>query len=80
MRRWPKEKVECGHWHAQYTGTRRVVFGHDAVRGLVRVERGGRPWLMGLDTGCVYGGLLTGYILEEDTVLQVRAAQTYRAF
>ncbi len=77
MRRWPVESPECPRWHEVYTGDRRVVFGHDAVRGLVRVERDGEPLLIGLDTGCVYGGALSGYVLERDELLQVPAARVY---
>lgn len=65
-------------WTSVYAGSRRVVYGHDAVRGLVRVERDGQPWLMGLDSGCVYGGRLTGYVLETDEVVTVDAARVYK--
>jgi hypothetical protein len=78
MRRWPDEKATDPHWHSVYTGARRVIFGHDALRGLVRVERGGQPWLIGLDTGCVYGGALSGYLIDRDEVLSVKAARVYR--
>ncbi len=75
MRRWP---ADGPHWHEVYTGDQRVIFGHDAVRGLVRVERDGQPWLIGLDSGCVYGGALSGYLVETDELLQVPAARAYR--
>jgi hypothetical protein len=78
MRRWP-QNAEAPPWHAVYSGDRRVVFGHDARGGCVRVERAGTPWLVGLDTGCVYGGRLTGWLLEEDRLLHVPAARVYRA-
>lgn len=78
MRRWPKEHAWCPLWHEVYRGARRVVFGHDARRGLVRVERQGEPWLIGLDTGCVYGGCLSGYLVHSDQILQVPARRTYR--
>ncbi len=78
MRRWPDEGPTAPHWHSVYTGERRVIFGHDALRGLVRVERNGQPWLIGLDTGCVYGRALSGYLVEADQVLTVSAAREYR--
>lgn len=78
MRRWPLDDPDAPHWHAQYTGTRRVVFGHDAVRGLVRVARDGAPLLVGLDTGCVYGGALSGYLPAHDRVVQIPARRVYR--
>ena len=43
-----------------------VVFGHWARRGLVI-----QPRLRGLDTGCVYGGRLTAWIVEENRLVQV---------
>ena len=33
--------------------------------------RDGTPYLVGLDTDCVYGGELTAWILEEDRIVQV---------
>lgn len=78
LRRWPDERPTDPHWHEVYVGERRVVFGHDAVRGLVRVERDGRPWVIGLDSGCVYGGALTGYVLEEDLLVQVAAHRVWK--
>jgi bis(5'-nucleosyl)-tetraphosphatase (symmetrical) len=51
---------------------RTVVFGHWAQRGLID-----RPGFKGLDTGCVYGGRLTGWCPEEDRFVQVDAARTY---
>lgn len=74
LRRFPNDR-EPGNpfwWHG-YRRKRLVVHGHDARRGLI--DR--RPWTLGLDTGCVYGGALTGYLLEEDRVLQVPARTVY---
>lgn len=70
-------KVGEKYWWQRYRGERGVVFGHDARRGLIRMERGGEPYLLGLDTGCVYGGQLTGWILEEDRYVQVKARRMY---
>lgn len=78
MRRWPIEAEGQPHWHEVYRGSRRVIFGHDARRGLVRVERDGAPLLVGLDTGCVYGGQLSGYLPAEDRLVQVDAARVYK--
>ena len=77
MRTWPMGEPKADFWYRQYSGERRVIFGHDARRGLVRVERAGIPWLIGLDTGCVYGGALSGYLVEEDRVVSVSAARVY---
>jgi len=77
LRRWPDEESSDPRWHDVYTGARKVIFGHDARGGLVRVLQGGVPWLIGLDTGCVYGKQLTGWVPEEDTYVTVQAARCY---
>lgn len=45
-------------WAARYTGPPHIVFGHNA-----RKSPQLHPFATGLDTGCVYGGRLTGMIL-----------------
>lgn len=79
LRRFPDEAPTDPFWWQVYEGDRRVLYGHDAVRGHVVVRREGRPWTVGLDTGCVYGGALSGWILEEERLVQVKAARVYRA-
>ncbi|MEO0324568.1 MAG: metallophosphoesterase [Myxococcota bacterium] len=64
-------------WGAAWAGPELVVFGHDAVRGLQQ-----HPHALGLDTGCVYGGALTGALFEggaEPSLHQVPAARVYCA-
>ncbi len=70
MRFWPPGSQR--HWYEDYRGTNTVVFGHDARRGLVRRDR-----IVGLDSGCVYGGRLTGWLREEDRLVGVPAARVY---
>lgn len=77
-RRWPTDRAPSPHWHQVYWGKRKVIFGHDALSGLVRVERDREPWVIGLDTGCVYGRQLSGYLIEEDRLVQVDAHRVYR--
>lgn len=77
LRRWPDDAPDDPRWWSIYRGERRVVFGHDAREGLVRVERDGVPWVIGLDTGCVYGGRLTGWLVEADRLVSVPAARAY---
>lgn len=60
-------------WDHFYRGTRIVVCGHWAVRGLVTTER-----LRSIDTGCVWGGRLTAWIAEEDRCVSVPARTVYR--
>ncbi len=57
---------ECMRWPVP------VVFGHWAMRGLVD-----RPDVKGLDTGCVYGGRLTGWCPEEQRFYHVQARRQY---
>lgn len=65
---------ESVQWGSLYQGPPHVVFGHDARAGLQL-----HAWCTGLDTGCVYGGLLTGLLLEEGQLIpndtEARAAQ-----
>ncbi|MEX1024826.1 MAG: metallophosphoesterase [Planctomycetota bacterium] len=63
-------------WDAWYDPARhagrRVVFGHWSTRGLVD-----EPGALGLDTGCVWGGELTGWIAEEERLVRVPARRAY---
>ncbi|MDB5102841.1 MAG: metallophosphoesterase [Fibrobacteres bacterium] len=59
-------------WFECVKSDRIVVFGHWAQRGLIDL-----PGFKGLDTGCVYGGKLTGWCPEENRFLQVPAKRAY---
>lgn len=59
-------------WAERWPGPRLVVFGHDAVRGLQN-----HPHAVGLDTGCVYGGWLTGLWLPGRDLVAVPARAAY---
>ena len=59
-------------WDDFYRGKHQVLFGHWARRGLVK-----KPKILGLDTGCVYGGKLSAWIQEEDRIAQVPAKKPY---
>lgn len=76
-RRFPLDRAPDPFWWSVYEGDRRVVFGHDAARGLIQVHRDGQLVLAGLDTGCVYGGRLTAIRLSDGHLEQVRAARVY---
>lgn len=65
---WPPPDVPYRPWDEFYAGSRRVVFGHWARRGLTVTDR-----VIGLDSGCVYGHALSAWIAEEDRIVQVPA-------
>ncbi|MFK8001524.1 MAG: metallophosphoesterase family protein [Polyangiales bacterium] len=62
-------------WAAEWPGPDLVVFGHDAARGLQQ-----RPHALGLDTGCCYGGELSGALIEGDSLslVSVPAKAVYK--
>ena len=80
IRTWPPRKgIEGRRWHDRYDGDtegRILIFGHDAPGGLVvRSDSAGSPYLVGLDSGCVYGRELSAFILEEERLVQVDSRQ-----
>lgn len=78
IRTWPPNGTTVGpRWHDRYPPDGRlVVFGHDAPGGLVEKRRpDGSPYVIGLDSGCVYGNQLSAWILEEDRIVQVPSRQ-----
>ena len=77
IRSWPPSKEHTGpRWHDAYKPVHPlIVFGHDAPGGLVVKERNACPFVLGLDSGCVYGNQLSAYILEEDRLVQVPSRQ-----
>jgi hypothetical protein len=59
-------------WYEVYQGPAVVLFGHWPARQ----PRLGK-YAVGLDTGCVYGGKLTGYTVESGEVSTVSAPKAY---
>jgi bis(5'-nucleosyl)-tetraphosphatase (symmetrical) len=59
-------------WYTCVAPKKTIVFGHWAQRGLIDL-----PHFKGLDTGCVYGGQLTGWCPEEHRFLHVQARHAY---
>lgn len=62
-------------WTAKYRGTKNVIYGHHPFRGARRTIRPCGLWTLGLDTGCVFGGELTGYWVETDSFVSVQSSR-----
>ena len=67
------EQAEQAERVADQAAPPRVVHGHWAWRGHYRSEH-----VIGLDSGCVYGGPLTAWCMEEDRIVQVPSRQPRR--
>lgn len=61
--------LKRGPWQEHWKGPPLVVHGHVPHRGVL--DR--RPHTLGLDTNCVRGDRLTGWIAEKNTLVSVRA-------
>ncbi len=59
-------------WYLFYHGKKPVFYGHWASKGLNL-----RKNTFGLDSGCVYGGYLTSYILETGEKIDVQSQNIY---
>lgn len=59
-------------WADSWHGSPFLVYGHTPRPNVLC-----RPGSIGIDTGCVYGGHLTAYIIEDQSFVQVRARKTY---
>jgi hypothetical protein len=67
-----EEKTDGVLWGTLWKGPETVIFGHHASRGLQK-----HPYAIGIDTGCVYGGRLTAYLLADRRFVSVEAKQIY---
>lgn len=73
----PKNSV---YWTDIYDGPYNVVYGHN-VHSLVDanvVTRQDGIKMVGIDTGCCFGGNMTAFILPEQRFVQVPAKETYK--
>lgn len=70
----PSKRIEGVPWASKWPGPEHVLFGHDALRKLQQY-----PHATGLDTGCVYGGMLTAVILPDRELVQVKAKREWCA-
>ena len=87
IRTWPPTGgIKGPRWHDHIApGNRPIIFGHDAPAGLVVKRPPGaapdaRPYLVGLDSACVFGGHLTAYLLEQNRIVQVPAHRPWAKF
>jgi predicted phosphodiesterase len=63
---------DAAPWADSWHGSPFAVYGHTPRPNVLE-----RPGSMGIDTGCVYGGHLTAYIVEDKTLVEVRAHKAY---
>lgn len=64
----PKAKL----WSHFWKGKEQVIYGHTPRRRVFK-----RKKTLCLDTGCVYGGELTAYSIEEKRLIRVQAKMSY---
>ncbi len=72
----PVKRTACPEgtpWADLWEGPPFVIYGHTPMREVARF-----PYALGIDTGCVYGGHLTGVLLPDRRLVQVPAARRYR--
>ena len=70
----PENGYDGPFWFDEYEGPERVFFGHTVLDAPVVTEH-----VVGLDTGCVYGGALTAYDYRAEEVVSVPAFETYQS-
>ena len=64
----PSAGYEGPFWYERYEGGPRVFFGHTVLEAPIETDR-----VVGLDTGCVYGGSRSAYDLRRERVRDVPA-------
>ena len=66
------EAPNCNLWVHQWQKKPTVIYGHIPRRKVYKTSK-----TIGIDTGCVYGGYLTAYIVEEQRAVRVAARRAY---
>lgn len=66
------KRVKLDLWASVWNGPEVVFFGHNECIGLQRHRKA-----IGLDTGCVFGGELTAFILPQKKIFRVDAKQAH---
>ncbi|MBC8329305.1 MAG: hypothetical protein H8E31_11225 [Planctomycetes bacterium] len=64
-------------WYEVHPGPELVFFGHTSSTIPCRCTSRGRLVALGLDTGCVYGGSLTAFRVEDGEFATVAAKRRY---
>jgi len=64
-------------WGEVWAGPELVIYGHTVFRFMRTHFVGEKLVSLGLDTGCVYGGTLTAYRIEDGSVVEVAAERSY---
>jgi len=74
-----KENLKAHFWTEYWKGPESVVYGHSVHSYEQPFIEEVAPGIncIGTDTGCVFGGHLTAYILETKEIVQVKAKQMY---
>lgn len=74
-----KARDDERHWWLDYDGRDGlIVVGHKPVDEPVCITHGGSPVAINIDTGCVYGGRLTSYLLDTGEFIAVESRQIPR--
>jgi hypothetical protein len=64
-------------WTGVYKGTRNVIYGHQPVNRAEKQYRADGVWTLDLDTGCCFGGALTGYWVGSQSLVSVPAVRRW---
>lgn len=64
-------------WTEKYLGTKNVLYGHHSYLEPRKTVRPNGVWTLGLDTGCCFGGHLTGYWVESRKLVSTKAQRKW---
>jgi diadenosine tetraphosphatase ApaH/serine/threonine PP2A family protein phosphatase len=69
---WPSKSPQGTFWSNFWKGPERIIFGHTGLNKPLHTE-----FVVGIDTGCVFGRELTALILPDDKFVQVKASKKH---